>query len=205
MSDALELYGEKKQTQPLRSAPAKAFTYKDYISWGDSARWELLDGTPHMMAAPTAWHQRVSGKLFRQLDEFLDGKPCEAFIAPFDVRLRPEDDDSDIVVVQPDVLVICDNAKLSGGKACKGAPDFIIEVISDGTRGKDFGEKRVLYEKAGVREYWIVDTNRICKYVLLDGMYRETACRLDADLVLEVGALPGCSIRFREIAGLALP
>jgi len=71
-------------------------------------------------------------------------------MAPFDVRLFYEEDNSDKLVVQPDVLVICDSKKLSDGRACRGAPDFVVEVVSDGSTKKDFVTKKAKYEKAGV-------------------------------------------------------
>ena len=205
MLGLMEMREERTHVLRPREEPARAFTYRDYLSWGEDVHVELIDGTPHMMAAPTLWHQRMVRKLFRQVDEFLAGKTCEAFTAPVDVRLFPEGDESDTVVVQPDVLVVCDAGKLSDGRACKGAPDFVVEVVSEGSRGKDFGEKRMLYEKAGVREYWIVDKDRVCKYVLIDGMYRETAYRLDKNLEIGVDALAGCVIGFRDIVEASLP
>jgi len=181
--------------------PAKGYTYKDYLSWGDDVRFELLDGIPHMMAAPTRWHQQVTLEISRQLGNWLEGKPCEVYAAPFDVRLFPEADKSDRVVVQPDVLVICEEEKLSDGKACQGAPDFVVEVASKGTKGKDFREKKALYEKAGVQEYWVVEAGAVYKYVPVDGEYQETVHDLDEDSAISVDVLPGCSIDFQKIKG----
>jgi len=205
MADALELYEEKTRAFRRENIPAKGFTYKDYLSWGEDVRCELIDGVPYMMGAPTEWHQWVTGEVFGQLRDWLKGKPCRVYIAPFDVRLFPEADRSDKVVVQPDVFVVCDWEKLSDGKACNGAPDFVVEVVSDGSRGKDFGDKRSHYEKAGVREYWIVGEDRVYKYIPVDGIYRETVYKLGEDVKVAVDVLPGCCIDFREIIGQALP
>ena len=205
MADALELYEEKTRAFRRENIPAKGFTYKDYLSWGEDVRCELIDGVPYMMGAPTEWHQWVTGEVFGQLRDWLKGKPCRVYIAPFDVRLFPEADRSDKVVVQPDVFVVCDWEKLSDGKACNGAPDFVVEVVSDGSRGKDFGDKRSHYEKAGVREYWIVGEDRVYKYIPVDGIYRETVYKLGEGVKIAVDALPGCCIDFREIIGQALP
>ena len=201
MADALELE-ENMPAFLKKNVPAKSFTYKDYYSWGEDVRCELINGVPHMMSAPGVWHQQTAGKIHRQVDEFLDDKPCLAFIAPFDVRLSPQDDESDILVVQPDVLVVCDREKLSDGKACRGAPDFAVEVVSEGSLKKDFVVKKNLYEKAGVREYWVVDNEEVYKYVLLNGKYHEKVYKLEEKLVVEVDVLPGCSISFRGIVGL---
>ena len=203
MAEAQKLHEEKPRSFRREDIPAKGYTYKDYLTWGDDVRFELIDGIPHMMAAPTLWHQRVTGEIFGQLRNWLEDKPCEVYVAPCDVRLFPEADKSDRVVVQPDVLVICDEEKLSDGKACRGAPDFVVEVTSKGTKGKDFREKKALYEKAGVREYWVVEEGAVYKYAPVDGEYRETVYDLDEDSEISVDMLPGCSIDFKKIAEFA--
>jgi Uma2 family endonuclease len=91
--------------------------------------------------------------------EYLKGKSCEVFAAPFDVRLFPEEDSSDTTVVQPDILVVCDSKKLSDGKACKGAPDLVVEIMSGSSAIIDRNVKAEKYRQAGVKEYWIVNAN----------------------------------------------
>ena len=204
MADAQELCKESGPIFRRKDIPAKGYTYQDYLSWGEDVRCELIDGVPYMLAAPSEWHQWVAGKVFRQLDEFLDGKPCRAYTAPFDVRLFPEEGNSDKTVFQPDVLVVCDREKLSNGKSCMGAPDFVVEVVSEGTTKKDFVTKKNKYEKAGVREYWAIDSEEVYKFVLTDGKYAETVYELSADLCVAVDALPGCNISFRSIVSQAL-
>ena len=177
----------------------KGFTYKEYYYWGEDVRCELINGVPHMMGAPGVWHQLTAGDIYSQLKVWLEGKPCLAFIAPFDVRLSPEEDESDNVVLQPDVLVVCDRDKISDGKACRGVPDFAVEVVSEGSLKKDFVIKKALYEKFGMREYWVVDNEEVYKYLLRDGKYQESVYKLEVGLVVEVDVLPGCSISFRGI------
>lgn len=149
------------------------FTYADYLQWPDDERWELIDGVPYdMTAAPFRRHQGVSGELFRQIANFLDDKPCEVYAAPFDVRLpktkRDKANQRIYTVVQPDIAVICDQEKLDDA-GCLGAPDVIIEVLSPSTAGKDQIKKVALYEKHGVREYWIVHpTDKIVTVRILD-------------------------------------
>ena len=111
---------------------------------------------------------------------------------------------SDKVVVQPDVFVVCDRKKLSDGKTCKGAPDFVIEVVSDGSVKKDFVVKRAQYEKAGVREYWVIDQEEVYTYQLCDGRYQETVYKLDETLNVEVNAVPGCTVVFNDIYSFTL-
>jgi Uma2 family endonuclease len=135
------------------------YTYREYREWDDTERWELIDGHAYNMTpAPSRVHQEICGELFRQFANFLTDKACRVYSAPFDVRLPEgnEADDDIATVVQPDLSIVCDRTKLDD-KGCKGSPDLIVEVISPSTARKDLKEKLSLYEKSGVREYWIVD------------------------------------------------
>jgi Uma2 family endonuclease len=135
------------------------YTYGEYREWDDTERWELIDGHAYNMTpAPSRAHQEICGELFRQFANYLTDKTCRVYSAPFDVRLPEgnEADDDMVTVVQPDLSIVCDRTKLDD-KGCKGSPDLIIEVISAFTARKDLKEKLHLYEKVGVREYWIVD------------------------------------------------
>ena len=142
------------------------FTYKEYCSWPEDERWELIDGVAYDMSpAPSSRHQRISGYLYTELSNFLKPKSCEVFSAPFDVLLPifPIEDENKInTVVQPDISVICDSTKIIE-KGCLGAPDLIIEILSPSTSKKDLNEKFQLYEKHGVKEYWVVDPGN--KYI----------------------------------------
>ena len=135
------------------------YTYGDYLQWDDGERWELIDGVPYNMSpAPNRRHQDISGELHRQFATFLLDKPCQVYAAPFDVRL-PEggEAENDIsTVLQPDISVICDSRKLDDA-GCSGAPDLIVEILSPSTARKDHKEKFNRYERAGVKEYWLVD------------------------------------------------
>ena len=146
-------------SDPVRKSEYK-FTYRDYSSWPDDERWELIDGIAYNMSpAPTAGHQRISSILHNEIYNYLNGKPCESFAAPFDVYF-PETENMDFnaidSIVQPDISVICDRSKIIK-KGCLGAPDLIVEILSPSTSKKDLNEKFLLYEKSGVKEYWIVD------------------------------------------------
>jgi len=134
------------------------FTYGDYVNWPEDERWELIDGYAYNMSpAPSRRHQKISRDLEFQIVNFLVDKPCEVYDAPFDVRLPEADEqDEDIeTVVQPDIVVVCDKSKLDD-KGCRGAPDLIIEILSPFTAPKDMKIKLSLYEKHGVKEYWVV-------------------------------------------------
>lgn len=139
------------------------FTYADYLTWPEEERWELIDGVAYAMApAPTNFHQLVVGELHRQIANYLRGKPCRPFVAPFDVRLpkgngvRNQVNHEIDTVVQPDISVVCDAAKLGDNHGCLGVPDWVIEVISPGSALRDQKVKRALYEIHGVAEYWLV-------------------------------------------------
>lgn len=122
---------------------------------------ELIDGQIVAMAGASELHQTIAGRLFSKIDGFIlsNKGTCKAMLPPFDVVL----DDGNIV--QPDVLVMCDPSKRDGLR-CIGAPDLVIEVTST-NRENDFDRKLGLYRKAGVREYWIVDTDNRKVWVFL--------------------------------------
>ena len=130
------------------------FTYEDYCTWPNDQRWELIDGKAFKMEAPNRYHQKISGTVFAHLYFYLQGKPCEVYAAPFDVRLNVGEGKD--TVVQPDIVVICDREKLDR-KGAKGAPEFVIEILSRSTFRHDQGRKFEKYEQYGVKEYWIVD------------------------------------------------
>ncbi|CAK0770953.1 Uma2 family endonuclease [Gammaproteobacteria bacterium] len=140
------------------------FTYGDYCTWSDDERWELIDGVPYAMApAPNRFHQGAVVELASQINAHLRNRPCQAFVAPFDVRLPKahESDKTIDTVVQPDILVVCDERKLDK-RGCRGAPDWIIEILSPATARYDQITKLKLYERHGVAEYWLVHpTDRV--------------------------------------------
>lgn len=135
----------------------QTYTYADYQSWAEEERWELIDGIAYAMTAPLRIHQKIVSEVGRQIGNYLNGKGCDVYVAPFAVRLPKANqaDDKTDTVVEPDIVVVCDKTKLDR-RGCRGAPDWIIEVLSVSTALKDMHLKRELYEKQGVKEYWIV-------------------------------------------------
>jgi Uma2 family endonuclease len=134
------------------------YSYSDYLNWPETERFELLNGVVYdMTPAPPRRHQEILGEIHRQMANCLLDKPCKVYVAPFDVRLPEENEkDEDIkTVVQPDIALVCNHSKLDE-RGCKGAPDLVIEIVSPSTVKKDLKDKFLLYEKAGVKEYWIV-------------------------------------------------
>lgn len=122
------------------------------IPESNSELYELLEGEIVALASPGTLHQRIVGEIFFEIKNYIKTNKgiCKPFISPYDVKL------DEYTVVIPDILVVCDPSKIDD-KRCNGAPDFVIEVTS-GNRSDDFVRKLVLYKEAGVREYWIVDT-----------------------------------------------
>ena len=151
------------------------YTFADALTWGEDERIEIIDGEAFMMAPPLRVHQEISTKLVQQLANFLEGKRCKVYHAPFAVRLFEEDGDvpEDVdTMVEPDIAVVCDPDKLDK-YGCKGAPDMVIEILSPSTRRHDLAVKYRLYQRAGVREYWIVDHDgkTVQVFRLEDGFY----------------------------------
>ena len=148
------------------------YTYGDYRKWPDDERWELIDGVAFDMSpAPSRIHQGVVGYLFYTFYHAVQGKGCSVYDSPFDVLLPDTfemNDDEVRTVVQPDVLVFCDESVLTDAGAT-GPPTLVVEVLSAHTASKDMRIKRDLYERHGVREYWYVDPgNRFTQVWLLD-------------------------------------
>jgi len=138
----------------------RIYNYGDYASWTDDDRWEIIEGEAHSMSpAPTLDHQRYLRRLLNKFENYLEGKTCEVFNSPCDLLLLEEGETVDKAtnIVQPDIMVVCDSNKLFENKCCVGAPDLIIEILSPSTASKDMKKKRLLYERFGVKEYWIVD------------------------------------------------
>ena len=173
------------------------FTYADYLCWETEERYEIIDGIAYAMASPTMRHQIISWELTGIIYDCLKDKPCRAFTAPFDVRLFPEEDDSDTTVVQPDLLVVCDKSKLADGKACKGAPDLIIEILSPSSVIMDRKVKAEKYREAGVKEYWIVNSETLDIMVnrLTDGRYVSIVYKDN----VESTVLPGLTVNLNSL------
>lgn len=152
----------------------KKYTYADYLTWSEEERWEIINGVPYLQAAPTWQHQAVLLELARQFANYLQDKSCRVFTAPFDLRIPEanEKDEETTNVVQPDIIIICDNSRLKK-TGYYGVPELIIEVVSPSTGQKDKIEKFNLYEKAGVKEYWIVEPDEkvVMVFTLEEGRY----------------------------------
>ncbi len=170
------------------------YTYADYLKFPEDERWEIIDGVAYNMSpAPTVDHQSLAGELHLQVGSQLRGKRCRVYFSPIDVRFQ--DSPNTDKVVQPDLLVVCDRSKIRSA-GIVGAPDWIVEILSPGTAGKDHIVKRGLYEKQGVREYWLM--HPVDRIVTIYRLGPE-AKYLQADVYelkgkLSVDAVPGLEI-----------
>jgi Uma2 family endonuclease len=177
-------------------------TYDDYLAWDEGERWEIFNGMAVMQPAPALYHQDVSANLLVLLRNFLRGKSGKAYAAPVTVRLFPREDNRDTTLLDPDLIGVLDTAKLTDKKACVGAPDMVVEILSPSTARHDKVTKFRNYEKAGVREYWIInpDDDTVQVYILAeDGHYRGAGYGREHSIPLT--ALPGCTINLEEVFG----
>jgi len=144
--------------------PNGLYSYADYLSWRLEEAIELIRGRLLKMSGPSRRHQNISWNLTLKIGGHFTGNSCFAYAAPFDVRL-PDQRKSALLhkdihtVVQPDLCIICDPAKLDD-RGCLGAPDLIVEILSPGNAAKEMRLKKDLYEESGVLEYWIFDPER---------------------------------------------
>ncbi len=130
------------------------YTIEDIYNLPDGQRAELIDGELYMMATPSRIHQRLVKDFTYLIESYIRRKngDCEVYPSPFAVFLNADDK----IYLEPDISVVCDKDKLTD-EGCKGAPDWIIEIVSPSSRPMDYNKKLFKYRTAGVREYWIVD------------------------------------------------
>ena len=142
--------------------PRIKLTYEDYRDTPEDARYELIDGELILAAAPRTTHQRLQFDFGLLVGQFVkDGDLGQVFAAPTDVVLSETD------VVQPDLIFISkERAHIIAEEAVFGAPDLVIEILSPSTAARDMGCKRDLYERHGVKEYWMADVNSVWIRVL---------------------------------------
>jgi Uma2 family endonuclease len=159
-------------------------------------RFERIGGIEYAMSSPGYRHQITAGRLFGQFDAQLSKYGCMPLIAPFDVYPLYDQGDED-TLVQPDIFAACDKSKL-GENRYNGAPKFIIEILSS-NRSHDMITKLDLYQKAGVEEYWIIDTEEKIVSVLLlsNGSYIYHSYGAESEVPL--ASIPGCTIDFSRV------
>ena len=181
--------------------PNLLYTYADYLKWQFEERVELIRGKIFAMSGPNRAHQEISSYLHLEIGNYLKGKDCKVYSAPFDVRLpRKSKEDKDIVtVVQPDLCVICDRSILDF-KGCLGAPDIVVEITSPSNNITELKNKYDIYEEAGVKEYWIVSPqdNYLMVYTLINGKYHASRLMVAGD-VFHSSVLEGFSLNLKDM------
>lgn len=185
------------------------FTYADYLTWNFKERIELIRGRIFKMSpAPSFSHQKIQANIFGAFYVFLKDKPCVTVTAPIDVRLKGKPfkkkklrDDEITTVVQPDIIVVCDEEKLKDGRSIDGAPEMVVEILSPGNTKVETKYKLCLYEENGVLEYWVVYPEFKHIYVYLLNQYEKFDLPViyEADENITSTVLYGLSIPMNEI------
>lgn len=152
-----ERVNEVHEAMPACAVPRKKqgeYTLEDYYALPDDIRAELIDGELIFLEAPSSIHQELIGELFFEIKLYIRtiNGPCKILPSPLDVQL----DCDNRTMLQPDISVICHRDRIVK-KGVYGAPDLCIEIVSPSSRKRDYEKKRMKYQNAGVREYWIVD------------------------------------------------
>ena len=183
---------------PALQPQPEVITLEQYEALPDEKRMEVFDGIVYDMASPSQIHQSISMQLSTVINNYILRKkwPCSIFSAPFDVKLS----DSPLIIVQPDIMVVCDKNKLDE-KRCNGAPDFIIEIVSPANPSDDYIRKLYYYKNYEVREYWIVDPRR--KVITVNYFENNiVSVQYPFDSVIKVNIFDDLLINFSDIADL---
>ncbi len=148
----------------LQYRKLKRVTYEEYLQLVEDTdeRYELIDGQIYYLASPRFQHQVAINEIFGPFYNWFKGKPCRPLTSPFDVKLfnRADRFEEDPNVVQPDIIVMCDEEKVTQDGKYEGTPTLVVEVLSPSTKSKDMVKKLNLYMNSNVKEYWVVDTER---------------------------------------------
>lgn len=179
----------------MEESRRRRYNHQDYLSWDDERRWELIDGEPFLMApAPRIEHQRVLTRLVRAVSQSLANSPCEALVAPVDVKLSETD------VVQPDLVVVCRPEQFTE-QFVEGPPTLVVEILSPSSLRHDRIRKLSLYAKFKIAEYWILTPRPAMLEVLkLDaaGRYVIAAVYTETDFVTSL-VIPELRVELNEV------
>ncbi len=188
---------------PVLKRDTQYHTYADYLEWSRSYGDELVDGTTWVREppSPTYSHQEIIGELYLQIATALKNSPCRVCIAPLDVRLPKGNEEDGLVdtVVQPDLMIVCDRQKIDE-RGVRGAPDWLAEVLSPSTAKHDQVVKVPAYERAGVREVWLIHPkNRKLTLYRLEGGSHGPPTVLPLAGQTPISAVPGVTIDWDSI------
>ncbi|KQM77093.1 restriction endonuclease [Pedobacter sp. Leaf216] len=203
----LKPYPTEEELPPVKTVNEVDFSaqhsYADYMRFEFKDRLEIIKGYLFKMSsAPSRIHQKLSGRIYVSIYNALNGCKCEVYSAPFDVRLanRSLNDKEVFTVVQPDIVVVCDQSKLDK-RGCIGAPDIVVEILSPGYNKKELVNKYEVYEEAGVKEYWIVSPSEktFFRYILdVKGKFQPTKLLTEGEVVT-TPILPGFSLDLEAV------
>lgn len=188
---------------PVLKRDTRHHTYTDYLVWSRDYGDELIDGTAYVREppSPSSSHQAIVGELYRQVANALQDRPSRVYVAPFDVRLPRcnEEDDQVDTVVQPDVLIVSDTEKIDA-RGMRGAPDWVAEVLSPSTAGYDQIVKLSAYERAGVREVWLINSvDRTLSIYHLEGRWYGLPILLEPKGNTSLTAVPEVTIDWAQV------
>ena len=172
----------------------RIYTIDDIYALPEGERAELIDGQIYYMAPPSRKHQEIAGELFTSINNYIRaaGGSCKPYIAPFAVFLNEKDKN----YVEPEIIVICVPNKLNE-KGCVGAPDWIIEIVSPGSRRMDYNNKLFKYRTAGVREYWIVDPQK--EWIMVYSFFNDDMNEYSFTDDIPSGIYPGFSLNLSTL------
>ena len=182
----------------LHDSPPR-LTYEDYLLFpNDGKRHEIIDGELYVTAAPSVRHQKLVVRFTLRVGGFIEEHQLGYFlVAPTDVVLSPHH------VLQPDLLFVSNEREpILREKNVQGAPDLVIEILSEATRRLDIVVKRQAYERFGVQEYWLVDPRRQSVEVwtlMAEGYRRGAVLKAEEGDVLTTMLLLGLGISLAEI------
>ena len=180
----------------------RKYTYEDLQNFEDEKRYELINGELYLMSSPTTLHQKIIGEIHGQLYNYLKGKKCQSFVSPLDVCLSGvRNPKKEYNVVQPDILVVCDENKITNNMGIQGAPDLIIEVLSPTSKKHDTFVKYNLYQYYGVKEYWIIDgeVGVIYQYIINEKNIYTLPKTYEITENIKVNILKDCTISLKNI------
>ena len=188
----------------MRTLAARAdtrLTYDDFVLFPDDGkRHEIIDGEHYVTPSPNLRHQQLVGRLYVEIAIYLRAQPSagQVFLSPLDVVLSHYD------VVEPDLLFVAgDQAAIMTDKNIQGPPALVVEVLSKSSRKRDAQTKRRLFERTGVREYWLVDPELDVVQVFRPSpegkLTRVVELSAEDDDTLTTPLLPGCAIGLREL------
>ncbi|MGG6311627.1 type II toxin-antitoxin system prevent-host-death family antitoxin [Paenibacillus macerans] len=191
-----------REENALYSTDRDWVTYEEFLELTETSeqRFELIDGIVFNLASPSYKHQLAVQELLGTFYTWFKGKPCTPLTSPFDITLEKEK--SNICVVQPDLVVICDQDQIDDRGKYQGTPKLVVEVLSPSTRSKDLIYKLDLYRASGVKEYWVVDPVKaqVIVYALDDGKITDMTVYTNiGDELVTSQLFQGLQVSMREL------